>query len=128
MEIIWLMIGVGLAALIEIGHATLGKKQFLRPALSDIGNNEARVVLNFVWHLADVAFVIIIIVAGLTAIAGEAAQVQLVGWVAGAFFGALGVMLLGLGLRSGIKNAPVKIFQWILFLAASAAFLLAAMT
>ena len=121
----WLLAGVALTAFIEAGHATAGKKMYLVPALADISNDEARTTISFFWHLADVAFIMIIAGALLAVFYGSAGLVTIIAGAAAVFFAALAAVHLWYSLRSGIERAPVKLFQWALFLVTSAMFFMA---
>lgn len=124
----WLLIGAGLTAFIEIGHATAGKRMYLVPARSAIGDPVVRTTVNFIWHLADAAFVVIIISAVWAAMSGGPAVVAAVSWAAAAFFAGLTVIHLSFSLRSGVANPLATMFQWALFLVAAFAFLLAGLS
>ncbi len=124
----WLLVGAVMTAFIEVGHATAGKKMFLAPAVAEITNAEARTTMKFVWHLADVAFLVIVASALLAMLYGNTSMVTAFAGAVSAFFAGLVIVHLWFSLRSGIKNAPVKLFQWALFLVASAAFLMAALS
>lgn len=124
----WMLFGVVMTAVIEIGHATAGKNMYLAPAVASIENDEARTTMKFVWHLADVAFIVIAAVALLAMIADGGHMVRTVAGTASAFFAGLVVIHLWFSLRSGIANAPLKLFQWALFLVTSFVFLMAALS
>ncbi len=121
----WLLAGTALTAFIEMGHATAGKKMYLKPALADISNDEARTTMSFVWHLADVAFIMIIAGALLAAFYGGPGLVTIIAGAAAVFLAALAAVHLWFSLRSGIARAPIKLFQWALFLVTSAVFFMA---
>lgn len=123
----WLLIGAGMTAFIEIGHATAGKRMYLMPAVADITDDVVRTTVKFIWHLGDVAFVVIAISAVWAAVSGEPAVVAAVSYAAAAFFAGLTVIHLWFSLSSGIANPLTTMFQWSFFLVAAFAFLLAAL-
>lgn len=124
----WLLIGAGMTAFIEIGHATAGKRMYYVPAVAEIGDPVVRTTVKFIWHLADAAFLVIIVGAVWAAMAGGPAVVAAISYAAAAFFAGLTVIHLSFSLRSGVANPMVTMFQWAFFLVAAFAFLMAALS
>lgn len=124
----WLLVGAALTAFIEVGHATAGRRMYLDPAVAGIEDDEVRATIKFVWHITDVAFLMIVAGTLLSVYVGSSALSVPIAGAASAFFASLVVVHLWFALRSGIANAPIKLFQWAFFLAAAAAYLMAALS
>ena len=112
-----LIIGAGaLAAIILIGHATVGRREYFLPMKAADFDPYARRVMEFVWHMSTVSIALMCLALlgvgfGLAAAGGE-----LLVLFATAHFVAWGLVHLLLGLTSGLPRAPMRMFQWILFL------------
>ena len=109
-----------LATAMLIGHSTLGRRDYFLPMTRADFDPYARRVMEFVWHMSTVA--IALMAAALLALGLGYLTVggELLGWFVFAHFLAWGLVHLLLGLTSGLPGAPVRLFQWVLFLAVAA--------
>ena len=112
-----LIIGAGaLAAIILIGHATVGRREYFLPMKAADFDPYARRVMEFVWHMSTVSIALMCLALlgvgfGYAPVGGE-----LLVLFATAHFVAWGLVHLLLGLTSGLPRAPMRMFQWVLFL------------
>ena len=113
-----LLISGGLAAVMVLGHATIGRKQFFLPMLDVSFDATAKRIMSFVWHMSTatlVAAAAALLYAGLAP--GDGAAGGPLAFYVAAQFLAYGAVHLFLVSTSKLPGAVYKQFQWSLFFA-----------
>jgi hypothetical protein len=117
----YLLVSAGLAAFMLVGHSTIGRKQFFLPMVAADFDPVAKRVMEFVWHMSTAALFLppfaLAYAASDAAIATELRPLVL---FLALQYGAIGVIHLTVAATSGIAGAPLKLFQWSLFLVVGA--------
>ena len=109
----------GLAAgFVNLGHFTVGSKEFLRPMLRADFDEVPKKVMHCVFHYVSVYVVlsfIVLMAIGLGFSFG-AADTLLVKFIAINYF-LFGITQIVIATTSDIPNGAIKLFQWIFFMA-----------
>ena len=105
-----------LAVVMLIGHSTLGRRDYFLPMRGADFDPYARRVMEFVWHMATIAIALMSLALLAVGCGYLAEGGRLLVWFAGAHFLLWGLVHVVLGLTSGLPRAPIRIFQWVLFL------------
>ena len=117
----YLMISASLAAFMLVGHSTIGRKQFFLPMVAADFDPVAKRVMEFVWHMSTVAlFLPPFALAYAASDAAIAAELRPLVLFLALQYGVIGTIHLIIAATLGISGAPLKLFQWILFMAVGA--------
>jgi hypothetical protein len=112
-----LIIGAGtLATIILIGHCTVGRRDYFLPMKEADFDPYARRVMEFVWHMSTVSIALMCAALLGAGFGLTPAGSELLVLFATAHFVVWGLVHLSLGLSSGLPRAPMRMFQWVLFL------------
>ena len=114
----WMIFISGLAAgFVNVGHFTVGSKDFLKPMLQAEFDNKTKKVMHCVFHYVSVYVVlsfIVLIAIGLGFSFG-AADTLLVKFIAINYF-FFAITQIVIAATSNIPKGVIKLFQWILFM------------
>ena len=115
----WMILIAGLAAgFVNLGHFTVGSKEFLKPMLQADFDEVPKKVMHCVFHYVSVYVVlsfIVLMAIGLGFSFG-AADTLLVKFIAINYF-LFAITQIVIAATSEIPNGVIKLFQWIFFLA-----------
>lgn len=114
----WMILISGLAAgFVNLGHFTVGSKDFLKPMLQADFDDVPKKVMHCVFHYISVYVVlsfIVLIAIGLGFSFGTA-NTLLVKFIAINYF-LFAITQIVIAATSNIPNGVIKLFQWIFFL------------
>jgi hypothetical protein len=114
----WMIFISGLAAgFVNLGHFTVGRKEFLKPMLQANFDEVPKKVMHSVFHYVSVYVVlsfIVLIAIGLGFSFG-AANTLLVKFIAINYF-LFAITQIIIAATSNIQNGVIKLFQWIFFM------------
>ena len=114
----WMILISGLAAgFVNIGHFTVGSKDFLKPMLQADFDDVPKKVMHCVFHYISVYLVlsfIVLIALGLGFSFGTA-DALLVKFIAINYF-FFAITQIVIAATSNIPNGVIKLFQWIFFI------------
>ena len=114
----WMILISGLAAgFVNIGHFTVGNKDFLKPMLQADFDDVPKKVMHCVFHYISVYVVlsfIVLIAIGLGFSFGTA-NALLVKFIAINYF-LFAIIQIVIAAPSNIPNGVIKLFQWVFFM------------
>ena len=114
----WMILISGLAAgFVNVGHFTVGRKDFLKPMLQADFDDVPKKVMHCVFHYISVYVVlsfIVLIAIGLGFSFGTA-DALLVKFIAVNYF-FFAITQIVIAATSNIPNGVIKLFQWIFFM------------
>ena len=114
----WMILISGLAArFVNVGHFTVGSKDFLKPMLQADFDDVPKKVMHCVFHYISVYLVlsfIVLIAIGLGFSFGTA-DALLVKFIAVNYF-FFAITQIVIAATSNIPNGVIKLFQWIFFI------------
>jgi hypothetical protein len=114
----WMILISGLAAgFVNLGHFTVGRKDFLKPMLQADFDDVPKKVMHCVFHYISVYVVlsfIVLIAIGLGFSFGTA-DALLVKFIAVNYF-FFAITQIVIAATSNIPNGVIKLFQWIFFM------------
>lgn len=114
----WMILISGLAAgFVNVGHFTVGRKNFLKPMLQADFDDVPKKVMHCVFHYISVYVVlsfIVLIAIGLGFSFGTA-DALLVKFIAINYF-LFAITQIVIAATSNIPNGVIKLFQWIFFM------------
>ena len=114
----WMILISGLAAgFVNVGHFTVGRKNFLKPMLQADFDDVPKKVMHCVFHYISVYVVlsfIVLIAIGLGFSFGTA-NALLVKFIAINYF-LFAITQIVIAATSNIPNGVIKLFQWIFFM------------
>ena len=114
----WMILISGLAAgFVNVGHFTVGRKNFLKPMLQADFDDVPKKVMHCVFHYISVYVVlsfIVLIAIGLGFSFGTA-DALLVKFIAVNYF-FFAITQIVIAVTSNIPNGVIKLFQWIFFM------------
>jgi hypothetical protein len=114
----WMILISGLAAgFVNVGHFTVGRKNFLKPMLQADFDDVPKKVMHCVFHYISVYVVlsfIVLIAIGLGFSFGTA-DALLVKFIAVNYF-FFAITQIVIAATSNIPNGVIKLFQWIFFM------------
>ncbi len=114
----WMILISGLAAgFVNLGHFTVGRKDFLKPMLQADFDDVPKKVMHCVFHYISVYVVlsfVVLIVIGLGFSFGTA-DALLVKFIAINYF-LFAITQIVIAATSNIPKGVIKLFQWILFM------------
>ena len=114
----WMILIAGLAAgFVNLGHFTIGSKEFLRPMLQADFDDVPKKVMHCVFHYVSVFLIlsfIVLMAIGLGFSFG-AADTLLVKFIALNYF-FFAITQIVIAAASNIPKGVIKLFQWIFFL------------
>lgn len=113
-----LLISGLVAGFCTVGHFTIGSKSYLKPMLASAFDEVAKKVMHCVFHYVSV-FLVLSSIALL--VLGSGIQWNSDAAVLGKFIGLhyvlFAIIQLVIALTSTIEKAPLKMFQWTIFVA-----------
>jgi hypothetical protein len=114
----WMILISGLAAgFVNVGHFTVGRKNFLKPMLQADFDDVPKKVMHCVFHYISVYVVlsfIVLIAIGLGFSFGTA-DALLIKFIAVNYF-FFAITQIVIAATSNIPNGVIKLFQWIFFM------------
>ena len=114
----WMILVSGLAAgLANLGHFTVGSKNFLKPMLQADFDDVSKKVMHCIFHYISVYMVLsfmVLIAIGLGFSFGSA-NALLVKFIAINYF-LFAITQIVIAATSNIPNGVIKLFQWIFFI------------
>lgn len=111
------IISGALAAFCTVGHFVMGSRSYLRPMLDADFESVPKKVMHSVFHYISVDFILstlILLATGLGLSFGYDLSAAV--FIVGLHFVLYSVAQLIIAFSSGIEKAPMKMFQWVLFL------------
>ena len=114
----YLFFSGAIATVITIGHFTLGHKLYLKPMLGAQFDDSARHMMHAVFHYISIFFILssLMLLAGSLGCPLMFCESFLVKFICLNYL-LFAMVELVIALTSGVKTAPIKMFQWILFIA-----------
>lgn len=114
----WMMLLSGLAAgIVNLGHFTVGRKEFLKPMLQADFDDVPKKVMHCVFHYISVYVIlsfIVLITIGLGFSFGTS-DVLLIKFIAVNYF-LFAIIQIVIAAASNIPRGVIRLFQWIFFM------------
>lgn len=115
----WLLFISGILTVVcIIGHLTMGTKSYLKPMLNAEFDNVSKKVFHSLFHYMTAFFILTAIILTYSAFSLQACGMDLYAplKLIAILYMLFAIIQFIIGITSGIKGWPTKLFQWTLFL------------